>query len=462
MLALHLALRILRRRRTAWLALAAVTLTVTVPVLVMGVMQGWISVSTAQVRAAESDLLLTHPLGRPLPDDAALRERIAAMPGVAAVAPGIETLALLTSGRAGERGEARLSEPARVWGVDLAAENAIGRVGPSSLHPRPSLNLSAPALGPDERGTGFLTPAWRDELALAGLDTMAGLGALPLPPRDRPWPGVILGRELIYSLGGLRGPLRPGREVTLVLPDGDGGTRGKVRAEVSDTIGLGVMEVDRMAAVLPLALAQELTNQAGRHPASQGLREIDQLRVRVTPGADAEAVRQALENDTGLAVEGWEARRGHLIRTLEIQRNILVLVMVLVQSLCIFIIYAVFSTLVAELRHDLGVLLALGAQAQQLSLTFVLAGQAVCVGGGVLGWLLGWAGLAALNPLSRWSGIPLFPQEVIYTPEAPVSFTPLWPLIFIGVMAIVGFLATTLPAWRAARIDPVDTLREAG
>ena len=55
MLAWHLGLRYLRTRRTAWLALAAITLTVAVPVVVLGVMQGFIDITRLQVRANESD-----------------------------------------------------------------------------------------------------------------------------------------------------------------------------------------------------------------------------------------------------------------------------------------------------------------------------------------------------------------------------------------------------------------------
>ncbi|MFW5845512.1 MAG: hypothetical protein ACOCXJ_04730, partial [Planctomycetota bacterium] len=79
--------------------------------------------------------------------------------------------------------------------------------------------------------------------------------------------------------------------------------------------------------------------------------------------------------------------------------------------------------------------------------------------GGLSGWLLGWAALAGLDGVSRWLGIPLFPQDVFYSPETPISWSPVYPLLFIGIICVIGVLATLLPAWRAARIDPVHTLR---
>ena len=58
MLAWHLGMRYLRKRRTAWLALAAITLTVAVPVLVLGIMQGFVDITRKQVRANEADLTI--------------------------------------------------------------------------------------------------------------------------------------------------------------------------------------------------------------------------------------------------------------------------------------------------------------------------------------------------------------------------------------------------------------------
>jgi ABC-type lipoprotein release transport system permease subunit len=153
-------------------------------------------------------------------------------------------------------------------------------------------------------------------------------------------------------------------------------------------------------------------------------------------------------------------RRGNLVRSFELQRNIMGLVMIAIQGIAVFIVYAVFSTMVAEKRHDIGVLLGLGAKPRDIAGAFLIAGFAACIFGGMLGWILGWGLLLLLNPLSEFTGIPLFPQEVLYTPDAPISWNPLIPLFFIITMSVVGILAVLIPAIRASRIDPVAILRE--
>lgn len=458
MLAWYLALRYLTRRRTAWLAVAAVAITVAVPVVVLGVMQGWVDIMRAQVRAAEADLTVV-PRGQPftLPAAGRLGPELAAREGIRGAAPFIRSLAIATPAETGDRLDARYAEPFQVDGIDWQADTANGRLDADLLHQRPVTDLSAAPLSPTERGTGFITRSWREELAWAGLD-LVGIGPLPLPPRSPPRGGIVLGRELLYA----NWQLGLGTAVSIVLPNGTGGTVGRIQAEISDTMTTGVIEIDQYGGLLPLAQAQRLTNKAGDHPAARGQPEIDGYRLMLEDPGAAESMADAIAADTGLRVETWRDRRGNTVKNFEIMRNVLVLVMVLVQLTCVFIIYAVFSTLVAEKRHDIGVLLGIGAEPGRVTVAFLLAGQIACLVGGAIGWGIGWGTLALLNPVSEYLGLPLFPQEVIYTPRAPISWNPLLPAFFLAVVAVIGFLATLLPAWRAGRVDPVETLREAG
>ncbi len=102
----------------------------------------------------------------------------------------------------------------------------------------------------------------------------------------------------------------------------------------------------------------------------------------------------------------------------------------------------------------------IGATGRSITGVFVIASLVSCVLGGLLGWMIGWLALAVLNPLSTYFNIPLFPQDVFYSPNTPISWNPLIPLFFMGIMTVVGFVAAALPAWRAGRIDPVEILRE--
>ena len=454
MLAWHLGLRYLRKRRAAWLALAAITLTVAVPVGVVGVMHGFVEVTRKQVRANEADLTLEAGFrGDRIVDRPQNRAALLGIPGVAAIAPFVATHAIMTPKQGGSE---RDNLPCLVDGLDWAADSALGRIAGPQLHPAPVLDLHAQPIPPEQRGSGFLTPAWRDHLALSGLDLLAGLGLgpLPLPPRQRPLPGVVVGRELAYINW-----LRPGDDVQLIVPNGMSGATGQISATVSDTIGTGVYETDRYVCLVPLPQAQRLAGLAAREgkPA-----RLTGYRLQAAQDQDLGALAAAVQAETGKRVATWMERRGSMVKNMEVQRNIIGLVMIAIQIIAVFIVYAVFSTLVAEKRHDIGVLIGIGAPPRSIAGAFLLAGLAACLAGGLLGWAIGWGALAALNPFSRLTGLVLFPQDVMYTPEAPISWNPLIPLLFLGIMSLVGLLAVALPAWRAARIDPVAILREGG
>ena len=458
MLAAHLGLRYLRTRRAAWLAFGAIVLTVAVPITVMGVMQGFVEVMRKQVRASEADITVEPFMNVPgIADTPEQRERLRTFPGVSCLAPTISGHAMMTPKRVGAA-EFRGTFPCLIDGVEWEAELAMGRLPPGSLHRTPDLDLNQPPLTPNQRGTGFLTPTWRASLVVMGGQLASGFGAMPLPPRLTPVAGVVVGQELAYYWGLLTGDREnPGTRAQLLVPNGQGGAIGKVPVEVSDTIGTGIYEVDKYQVLLPLPLARRLTGldrDAGGQPLVTGYR----LRLEDPSRLDTSAA--ALRNDSGLPVHTWMERRGHLVKGLVQQRNIIGFVMILVQILAVFIVYAVFSTLVAEKRHDIGVLLGLGARRSEIVNAFLIACGTACVAGGLLGWGIGWGALAVLNPLCKATGIALFPQDFFYSPDTPISFDPLVPLLFIGIMTSIGLLAAALPAWRAGRIDPVQILRE--
>jgi lipoprotein-releasing system permease protein len=56
-------------------------------------------------------------------------------------------------------------------------------------------------------------------------------------------------------------------------------------------------------------------------------------------------------------------------------------------------------------------------------------------------------------------GIDLFPLDVYNLDRVPCAIDPWW-LVEVAVMALgTGLLASALPAWRAARHDPLVSLR---
>lgn len=106
-------------------------------------------------------------------------------------------------------------------------------------------------------------------------------------------------------------------------------------------------------------------------------------------------------------------------------------------------LYGVLAQLVGRRTHELGVRIALGAD--RANILGRVVGQGMRLTG--LGLLIGLAVAAATTRLVRGM---LFEIE------------PLDPLTFAGtgaILVVVGLAAALVPAWRATRVDPVESLR---
>jgi predicted permease len=106
-------------------------------------------------------------------------------------------------------------------------------------------------------------------------------------------------------------------------------------------------------------------------------------------------------------------------------------------------IYGVMAYLVSQGTRELGIRLALGAAPRDLLLLVVSQGMAVAVAGVVLG-------LAGALVLTRFMGALLFGVHA----SDPATFAAI-----AGTLALVAFVACFVPARRAARVDPVVSLR---
>ena len=107
-------------------------------------------------------------------------------------------------------------------------------------------------------------------------------------------------------------------------------------------------------------------------------------------------------------------------------------------------LYGVLSQLVSSRRREIGVRMALGARPSRI-LSAVVAQAAALTGFGIA------AGLCAALVLARFMATLVFGVSV----HDPLTFV-LVPL----VLAMVAAGSALIPARRAARVDPMDVLRD--
>jgi putative ABC transport system permease protein len=96
---------------------------------------------------------------------------------------------------------------------------------------------------------------------------------------------------------------------------------------------------------------------------------------------------------------------------------------------------------VAERTREIGIRKAIGAKRRAILLQFLIEAAGICLFGGVLG-------LAIAAPCT------LLLKKVL-----PATFSLNIAVLALTVSAATGIISGFLPAWRAARMNPVDALR---
>jgi ABC-type antimicrobial peptide transport system permease subunit len=107
-------------------------------------------------------------------------------------------------------------------------------------------------------------------------------------------------------------------------------------------------------------------------------------------------------------------------------------------------LYGVMSYLVTQSTRDIGILVALGARRESILALIVRQGMQLTL----IGIVAGLIGAAALT-------------RVIASLLFGVSATDIATFLAVpGLLAVVAFAATVIPAWRASSVDPMVALRE--
>jgi putative ABC transport system permease protein len=96
---------------------------------------------------------------------------------------------------------------------------------------------------------------------------------------------------------------------------------------------------------------------------------------------------------------------------------------------------------VAERTREIGVRKAIGAKRRTILLQFLIEAACICVLGGLIALLIAW------------------PATLLMQKMMPAELSPIIVGIALAVSALTGVLSGFFPAWRAARMNPVDALR---
>ena len=404
-----LSARYLRARRKegfisviAGFSFLGIMLGVATLIIVMAVMNGFRKELLDKILGINGHLLI-QPLEQPLTDWEVVSERVSKIAGVTLAAPVVE-------------GQALASSPFNASGVLVRGVRA------ADLAKLPSVANNI------RQGT------------LEGFDEGQG---------------VAVGKRLADQLS-----LRAGDSVTLVAPRGaitPMGTTPRIKAyRIAAVFEVGMSEYDSAFVFMPLPEAQAYFNRAGDVTAIEVYVEkpdqIDYQRRLVTEGAGRP-----------IFLIDWRQRNATFFNALQVERNVMFLILAIIVIVAAFNITSGLIMLVKDKGRDIGILRTMGVTQGAVMRVFMVTGASVGVVGTLVGFLL--ALLVCLNIesirrfLSWMTNTELFSPELYFLSKLPADLDAGETTAVVVMALTLSLLATLYPAWRAARLDPVEALR---
>ena len=234
-------------------------------------------------------------------------------------------------------------------------------------------------------------------------------------------------------------------------------------ATVVDTLKTGMSEYDSNLVFCNLEYLQEAR---GMVDPETGTRSITSIQIKLKDFSDSREVVSRLQAafPPGMfTVRTWEQKQGPLLAAVEVESAILNVLLFLIIAVAGFGILAIFFMIVVEKTRDIGILKALGASSNGVMQIFLSYGLALGIVGSGVGVVLGLLFVRYINVIEGWitwmTGRKVFDEKIYYFPEIPTSVQPVMVMwVALGAMTI-AVLASVLPARRAARLHPVESLR---
>ena len=215
---------------------------------------------------------------------------------------------------------------------------------------------------------------------------------------------------------------------------------------------------------LPLEAAQAFY----RYPQNiedGGVGAVSNLEIFLKNRDDLDALLPHLIDATGgnFRIVDWRQSNKPFFEAIMTERNVMFIILTLIILIAAFIFISSMIILVKDKTKDIGILRTMGATRGSILRIFFLTGSSIGFFGTCAGVFLGL--IFCLNIehirhlMESLTGRHLFNAEIYFLSKLPAIVQPGEVLVTVATSLSITFIFTLIPAWRAARLDPVEALR---
>ncbi|MEI8206368.1 MAG: ABC transporter permease [Kiritimatiellales bacterium] len=265
---------------------------------------------------------------------------------------------------------------------------------------------------------------------------------------------VVVGRDLALRMG-----LRMGSKLLIYSPQ-NFVSRDELRLPeeltVSGIFEVGMYEIDAGYVLTSLQTARSIYN------VEQGVHSIQ---VMTSDPMSAPYVARDIDKALGRFFEArtWIDLNRQLFTALQTEKNMMFFLLIFITIVAAFGITNTLITLTVQKTHEIGLLKAIGFSNRRIVAIFLWIGMVQGVIGTGMGLGLGLLALKyrneLLNFISAQFRIDLLPKELYQLSQIPSHTTTSDVVTVCATVLVICTLAGLVPAWRAARLEPVEALR---
>ena len=479
--------RYLFARRTNLIGMVGIFVAVGALILILSIMTGFLEESRKTVRGSLSDVLIEPWASVDLPADPdRLLEVVRGTRGVRGASAQLQWGGIITqSGREADKFQQIMSSPTHsqllvvhLIGVDVSTTERFARVALAPLLAQLGTPFHVPRVQDEFDSTDFLGALTRtgpggngepEGAPFASTDSRVRMPLHPFaPPRQeagagRPKAACVVGEQLYRTLDLYRGD-----EIQIATVVYDEARKDWVvnnrEFVVAGTARTGENEADLARIYLARNELADFLGDTRRYTqVLVRLADYDKDGVRVRDELREELAAADLIFGSPMEVRTWEEFRGNLLGAIENERVLMAIMLSLVLVVAGFTIFAILSMMVTEKRRDVGILCALGATPRGILETFLMIAFWDALIGAFLGAVVGTWLAVEIDSIERWLSarfdVQIFNRDVYLFDHIP-------SIVEAGSVAVIvlgaftcALLFAAVPAWRAARLDPLDALR---
>ncbi len=192
---------------------------------------------------------------------------------------------------------------------------------------------------------------------------------------------------------------------------------------------------------------------------------VSAIEIFLSQPDNIDEIRRAVEIELNgrAGIYDWRDMNKSFFNALEVERNVMFLILSMIIIVAAFNIISSMIMLVKDKGHDIAIMRTMGATRGNMMRIFMLTGASIGFIGTILGAILGISFALNIETVRKviegLTGTILWDEEIRFLSEIPAELD--WNEVSTVVLMAftLSIIATIYPAWRAARLDPVEALR---